>query len=113
MRPGAPEGARLARIEGLLGRIWARRREAAGAEPEPRRESRRRGPSAGPAGPSVAHGAWEPETDRRNPHGWTGRCQRCGAHKPAVALEWRLRPFGRGEEWRCRGGCDASRFDRR
>ncbi len=34
-----------------------------------------------------------------------GRCSKCGRLRKAENLVLYQRPFGRGEEWRCKGSC--------
>lgn len=41
------------------------------------------------------------------PNEWEGTCEKCGETVEAFDLEYRLRPFGKGE-WRvCKRGCAA------
>jgi hypothetical protein len=51
-----------------------------------------------------AHAKWE-VTPSAKPHRVEGKCQKCGATVPAINLELKRLPFGRGEQWRCKGGC--------
>lgn len=36
---------------------------------------------------------------------WTGTCAKCGSIVEAVKLVLKVLPFGRGEQWQCKGGC--------
>lgn len=56
--------------------------------------------------PIVAYGEWTRARPRRGRRThYTGTCQKCERVVPAVSLELRRLPFGRGEQWQCRGGC--------
>ena len=50
-----------------------------------------------------AHAKWE-STGNDAPS-VQGQCQKCGTIVPAIKLELKRLPFGRGEIWKCKGGC--------
>jgi hypothetical protein len=43
-------------------------------------------------------------TGHTSPH-FEGVCGKCGVVRPAIELELRQLPWGRGEVWACKGGC--------
>ena len=52
-----------------------------------------------------AHAKWEVTPQPVTPHEVQGQCQKCGATVAAIKLELKRLPFGRGEQWQCKGGC--------
>ena len=48
-------------------------------------------------------GRWYPSD--KPEHEWLGVCAKCGAITAAVTLELKRLPWGRGEQWQCKGGC--------
>ena len=53
---------------------------------------------------TVANGQWA-LAPQASPNEWNGTCGKCNAKVPAIALEIKSLPFGRGERWQCKGGC--------
>lgn len=53
---------------------------------------------------NIAHGKWQ-VTAPATPYRVEGTCQKCLIVKAAIDLELKRLPFGRGEQWQCKGGC--------
>lgn len=49
-------------------------------------------------------GRWYPTAPGSDTQ-WVALCGNCLKVRDAVQLELYRRPFGRGEVWRCKGGC--------
>lgn len=56
-------------------------------------------------GDTADWGAFGPGRWAGAPGETMGTCARCGEVRRAWDLKLVIRPFGRGEEWRCEGGC--------